>query len=204
MSHRCIINVTYTDLVSWEKLLYCWGMGIVPLTAFGFSQHWEWSHRAPVSPWFFCYRIMPQIHQSFLNSFELLMEQHHLITEEVSQRINSYEFFDKLTVGYPCSLFFSDLLFLLDSRLTRSLEQVASPRYSAWCPTSTRASLPRSPALAGLPACPRLSGYIWPSILLDLLQSGENHKPINISCSLFFLLISKHLICIPFHNTAAG
>lgn len=36
MSHRCIINVTYTDLVSWEKLLYCWGMGIVPLTAFGF------------------------------------------------------------------------------------------------------------------------------------------------------------------------
>lgn len=41
MSHRCIINVTYTNLLSWEKLLYCWGMGIVPLTAFGFSQYWE-------------------------------------------------------------------------------------------------------------------------------------------------------------------
>jgi len=74
MSHRCIINVTYTDLVSWEKLLYCWGMGIVPLTAFGCLQYWERPHKAPKSPWCFYYRIMLQIHHPFLNGFDLLME----------------------------------------------------------------------------------------------------------------------------------
>lgn len=56
------------------------------------------------------------------------------------------------------------------------MKQVASPCYSAWCPTSPRASFPHSPASAGLLACPHLSGYIWPTVLLDLFSSGGNHK----------------------------
>lgn len=35
---------------------------------------------------------MLQIHQPFLNSFELLMEQHHLIAEEVLEVRDSYKF----------------------------------------------------------------------------------------------------------------
>ena len=61
-----------------------------------------------MSPWFFCYRIMLQIHQSFLKSFELLMEQHRLVTEMVSQIINSYKFCDKLMAGY--TVFFWPIL----------------------------------------------------------------------------------------------
>lgn len=61
-----------------------------------------------------------------------------------------------------------------------------------------------SPALVGLLLCSHLSAHIWLSTLFDLLPHRGNHKPINItqiSCSLFFFLISKHLLCILLHNT---
>lgn len=47
---------------------------------------------------------MPQIHQSFLYSLELQIEEHHSIKEEVLLIINSWTTFDKQIVGSQCLL----------------------------------------------------------------------------------------------------
>lgn len=204
MSHRCIINVTYTDLLSWEKLLYCWRMGIVPLTAFGFSQYWEWEHKAPLSHWFFYHRIMPQIHQSFLDSFKLLMEAHHLITEEVLLVINSWTICDWFGLPSVYWFFFSDLLFLLSSHLPCSLKQASSACSSAWCPAMTTAWPHGSPAPAVLSASPHLNlaqHPPWPSPIQRKSQAYWYQLDIS---QLICVTQFKALICIPFHSTATG
>lgn len=125
-------------------------MGIVPLTAFGFSQYWEWEHKAPLSHWFFYHRIMPQIHQSFLDSFKLLMEAHHLITEEVLLIINSWTFCDKLFWATQCLL----VLFFwptLSPQLSFTLFTEAGIKCLFLClvPSNDHSLTPRFPSTSG-------------------------------------------------------
>lgn len=113
------------------------------------------------------------------------MEQHHLITEEVLQMINSYKCCDKLMVSYAVfTTFFWPTLSPQDSF---AVFTEASSKSLLLClvanrPHSLAASLPPSlPSTGRVPASPSLSGYIWPSILLGLLISRRNHKPIDVS-----------------------
>lgn len=145
---------------------------------------------------------MPQIHQSFLYSLELQIEEHHSIKEEVLLIINSWTTFDKQIVGSQRLL----VLFFwpaLSPQLSFNL-QASSPCSSAWCPAMTTACPHCSSAPVVLSASPHLNlaqHPPWPST--SQRKSKAYRYQLDISQ---FIAITQFraLICIPFCSTATG
>lgn len=148
---------------------------------------------------------MPQIHQSFLYSLELLIEARHSIKEEVLLIINSWTLVtNRLWVLSVYWFSFSDLHFLLISHLACSLKQASSPCSSAWCPAVTTACPHCSSAPVVLSASPHLNLAQHPPWPCTSQRKSKAYR-YQLAISQFIVITQfRALICIPSHSTATG